>query len=624
MIDGRIDLRKICLLLLVAAAIALVVHLVTLDAFNNREHEAYGNDDSNASYMEIDARKDSTSTWLKRDYDLFGKTVNLTGATIDGELHNTSSDTIDDWTLRINITGDCLINQAWNGEVEIHQYVGTADETVQRMNLQDYNLEDVKLDNLYDGDLLIPLKAGDYVIYYPNEKFKEAPLAANDSVKIGVIFYYLNTIDLSDYTLSFKYHRTFTQGPTFLVFSVLAVLCFIFALTYFASDIAYKRAQNELELRKSGLSWLSDMYAAIYLIELSTGDMTPIATRGRDERLRPWRDGAREFLGRVVADVDDAYAGVLSEFADFDTLASRMVERDSIVCEFISKTYGWSSMRFFAMDRAEGQPPDTVICTVQDINEEKGELDRIEERVNRVESEAKARYAFMGDVSQEVQEPLRAMLGLGGRIAEESNEEQTREHAKELCAQGRELLAFVNGMLDYSKLEAGGVSLVDADYSLRSMIASVCERARLLTAERGLQFEMDVEPGLPRVLRGDGKRLEEVMYAVVACQADAVEEGSVKLSVFGRGMGEKAHILVSVRSVETVNAGERVRAREETREHARVRMSLAAGLLKLMGSEFKEVQSDGGWHECYFEIEQGVVDAGPVGEVSLGGIEFEG
>lgn len=619
MIDGRIDLKKVCLLLLAATAIALVVHLVTLDAFNKREHHVYGNDDTSASYMDIDARKDKTSTWKKRDYDLYGKTVDITGATIDGELHNTSSDTIGDWTLRINIKGDCLINQSWNGEVEIHQNVGTAKEVVQRMNLQNYELDDVKLEYLYDGDMLIPLKAGDYVIYYPNEKFKEVPLAANDSVKIGVIFYYLDSIDLSDYTLTFKYDRAITQGPTFLVFAVLAVMCFIFALTYFASDIAYKRAQNEMELRKSGLSWLSDMYAAIYLVDLSSGDMTPISEKGRDEHSRPWRAGAREFLNSIIGDADDAYADVVSEFADFDSLAGRMAERDSIVCEFISKTYGWSSMRFFAMDRVGGQPPKMIICTVQDINEEKGELDRIEEQVHRAENEAKARYAFMVDVSQEVREPLTSMVKAGERIAAESGEESVRELAREMCAEGEDLLAFVGGMLDYSKLEVGGVSLLPVDYSLKELLAGVAGRAQSMTAERGIAFEMDIETELPSVLHGDAERLEEVMYAVVASQADAIEEGIVKLSVFGKSMGDKAHLLISVRAVEEGAAAALGQARAGANEHARVRMNLAAGLLGLMGSEFREVQSDDGWHECYFEIEQGVVDASPVGEILVEG-----
>lgn len=57
--------------------------------------------------MTIDARADSTSTWLKRSFALDdGREVDLIGQTIDGTLRNESRDTLQDWELRINIAGD--------------------------------------------------------------------------------------------------------------------------------------------------------------------------------------------------------------------------------------------------------------------------------------------------------------------------------------------------------------------------------------------------------------------------------------------------------------------------------------------------------------------------------------
>jgi hypothetical protein len=153
-----------------------------------------------------------------------GREVDLIGQTIDGTLRNGSGDTLQDWELRINITGDCYINQAWNGEVEIHQFVGTDREKVQRMNLQNYRLEDVTFENRYDGDLLIPLQRGDYVIYYPSTRFSELPIEGGEDAKIGVIFYYLDSLDLSHYELYFHFHRTFTQGYTFYAFAALVAL----------------------------------------------------------------------------------------------------------------------------------------------------------------------------------------------------------------------------------------------------------------------------------------------------------------------------------------------------------------------------------------------------------------
>ena len=135
MIDQN-RLRRLNVILFLLSLIVLVVHIETLVGFNRRVVDVHGNDSSSGVQMEIDARADSTSTWLKRGFKLDdGREVDLIGQTIDGTLRNQTRDVIQDWELQINITGDCYINQAWNGEVEIHQFVGTDREAVQQLNL---------------------------------------------------------------------------------------------------------------------------------------------------------------------------------------------------------------------------------------------------------------------------------------------------------------------------------------------------------------------------------------------------------------------------------------------------------------------------------------------------------
>ncbi len=622
--NGQANMKRISGLLAVATLVALVVHIAVLGIFNQHVLKVHGNDSSAASYMEIDTRKDSTSTWLKRDYDLAGQTVDLTGATIDGTLHNTSGDTMADWALRINIVGDCLINQAWNGEVEIHQNVGTAEEAVQRMNLQDYNLEDVQLAHYYDGDLLIPLHAGDFVLYFPSQKFKEAPLAGNDSAKIGVIFYYLDSIDLSDYDLEFRYERTFTQGPTFLLFGFLFVLCAVCVLVWLIGERAYKRAQTEMELRKAGLSSLSDMYAAIYIIDIASDEMTPVSVDEHTQRKRLWSVGARKFLGKIAADAAESYRDVVAEFTNVDTLAARLQERNSIVCEFVSGTYGWSSMRFFALDRIKGEPIEKIVCTVQDINDEKLELDRVEQRVSAAESESRAKSTFLANMSQEAQGPIREMLDLNDRILAESGEERIRAYAAELRSAGDSLVAFVDSILDYSELEAGRLRLAPANYALNQLLADTVGDVGPLMKRRGLTFELEASPDIPNGLHGDGVRLKQAIDGLLVAGANALDSGSVKLSLFGKTGPGTVHLLVSVRAAQG-DATEPANAQPSDR-HAwpgidakgagkGVGMGLVVGLLSLMDSELKLVQSNGAWYECYFEVDQAVVDATPVGAI---------
>jgi hypothetical protein len=377
--------------------------------------------------MDIDPRSDSTSTWLKRSFAMGNSVVDLTGQTIDGTLRNQSRDTLKDWELRINITGDCYINQAWNGEVEIHQFSGTDKEVVQRLNLQNYQLEDVTFEYRYDGDLLIPLQQGDYVIYYPSSRFSEMPIDGGEDVKIGVIFYYLDQLDLSDYDLLLHFHRSFTQGFTFYAFVVLAVLWVLSMVVNGAGTLAYRRAMKDMELRKAGIFSMSDIYDLIYIIHLPTGEMTPVSVDERMERERPKNRTAKELLTDVVTqDAEENYRERMLEFVDTDTLAERLKDRNSVVSEFRSAQYGWCALRFCAMDRADGKPLEDVVFAVQDINEEKKEQEAIVHQIEEAESLYEAKAAFADSIVDDLQHPLQDLVELNDRILRESRDDAVR------------------------------------------------------------------------------------------------------------------------------------------------------------------------------------------------------
>ena len=221
-------------------------------------------------------------------------------------------------------------------------------------------------------------------------------------------------------------------------------------------------------------------------------------------------------------------------------------------------------------------------------------------------------------MSNELKEPIRGMVAIGERIARESDEEHTRARAGELCDLGNDLLLFVNDISDYSELEAGRLQLTEADYSLRDLISENAELARYLLSRQQKTFDLDVSESIPNGLRGDAARLKQMIGIIIANAAETNDASSVKLSVFGKAAEGYAHILVSVRAVvrnEDAQAAAQSAGPEERQHKTSVGMSLVAGLLSLMGSELKTVHSDDDWYENYFEIEQRIVDATPVGRM---------
>ena len=616
-------LRRISIILFVLALISLAVHMESLVRFNRGGLAIHGADSSSGISLEIDARKDSTSTWLKRSFLLDdGRSVNLVGQTVDATLENSTEDAIRDWELRINIAGDCYINQAWNGEVEIHQFVGTEKERVQRMNLQNYQLEDVTFKYRYDGDLLIPLQAGDYVVYYPSVRFGEMPLEGGDDIRFGMIFYFLDQLDLSDYDVTCHMHRSFTQGVTFYPTVVLIGLWLLTVAFNVATVSAYRRARKELELRKSGIFSMSDIYDVIYIIQLDTGEMTPVSVDEKLERERPRNRPAKELLREMIQkDAEEKYRDMMLEFVDTDTLAERLKDRSSVVSEFVSKQYGWCTIRFCAMDRAEGKPVESVIFAVQNINEEKQELEAITAQIERAESDNQSRSDLMNQITQDLHAPLQQLMEQIDRVQRMNRDPEMEPPVREMRSIGTRLLTLTESMVDSMEIRSGKIQQTTEAYSLRQLLSNILRDILPTVEQNGIDLSVDIAENLPDRLQGDPRLLQEVLTNLAFGVMKEAEKEDLHLSMYGKTLGEKVHLLCSVR---VLREQEKTGTREGTApeksamsEPSRLNLEIAADLLSGMGSELRTVRTPAGREEYYFEKEQQVLDSIPVGKISL-------
>jgi signal transduction histidine kinase len=618
--------RKVLAILALVLATVLVGHIVSVVSFNQKVHTVEGADESSPSYLDLGNREDSTSSWLKRDFDLDGRTVDLSAQTFDGTFYNRTEDTVASWTMTMHIQGDCFVNNAWCGTVEIHQYVGTPQEKVQTLDLRNYRLEDVELDYRNDGDLLIPLQKGDYLIYYPSEKDQELNIKAHSELTMGMIFYYLDDIDLTHYDLEFRYHRSFTEGAGFYAALILLLLWMAIFLAVKVADLSYRRAWKEMELRKSGISYMSDIYDIIYIIDLTRDELVPVyEDEGAGER-RLKKAGAQEQLFDLFRQgATESYRPLMQEFLNLSTLSSRL-ERESLACEYISKPHGWCQARFFAMDRVENEPLRRVLFTVQNINAEKLEMSKVEERISQRHSEQAVKKSLYDSVSRELSTPVLNMISLTQKISAQTDNEAVKGYARDIRQEGTGLLAFINKVQDASKLSAGLLEVNEEEYSLSGLLKEVLGTIQESCAEKNLALKTDIGPAIPDRLSGDRGKLQQILAYLLSNSVKYTQQGSVTLSVFGKQTEGKAHLLLSVkdtgagmREEDCQRLIESWKAADQDHSHAvdesGLGLNLANGLLELMGSRLNLISVYGEGSEFYFELEQTVLDPAPMGKL---------
>lgn len=605
----------------VIALLSLILHVAGVTMANRKEHIATADSVEKDVEVNIVHRTDGTSSWIKQNSRRHGKIY-------DAMVVNNTGHEMKSWVMKINILTDCFINQFWNGEVEIHQSVNSS-EKVQRVNLAKIKKSALKVDYILDeSDLLIPLQKGDYVLYYPSKSVGETPVDVGKTVTVGGIFYSSDNLSFTDYEIKYFVHTDYREGAGFYISMVLWI---VFALTVLFHRVAifvYKRAEYENQLRQSGISCLSEIYALVYIIDLLQGTVTPVGISEDLEEDRPKDLPADEqFVNLMRTDAKEEYTELATEFVDFHTLPHRLEERSSITFEYESKRFGWQRIQFIVMERNGEGTLAKVIFTVQEINQEKKEKDEILHQVEAAKMESNAKSTFLANMSHEIRTPINTILGLDTMILRECEQSQVRRYAKDIKIAGNMLLALVNTILDYSKLEAGKMEMIEAEYSLTQMIFEVESVVKNRIESKNLAFHVDVSENIPDHLYGDDVRLKQILINLLTNALKYTEKGGIRLGVYGTVLkDQKVHLLISVRDTGlgiTKEDQEKLFdrfARFDEQKNRKVEgtgigMSLVKGLLDMMHSELKLSSMYGKGSDFYFEIEQKICDPAMVGKV---------
>lgn len=240
-----------------------------------------------------------------------------------------------------------------------------------------------------------------------------------------------------------------------------------------------------------------------------------------------------------------------------------------------------------------------------------------------IEKAANMKSDFLANTSHELRTPMNAVIGLAEMALREEMTPAAKNYINQIKAAGKSLLTIINDILDFSKIESGKMDIVADDYEPASLINDVATIVSTRIDKDDVEFVLDINPNIPKVLRGDVVRLKQVITNLANNAAkftrvgqiclkydfETVSEDTVNLlfSVSDTGIGIKPEDLGKLfKSFQQVDS-----KRNRNIEGTGLGLAISKRLITLMNGDITVESVYGEGSTFSFSVPQIIVEAEP-------------
>lgn len=283
----------------------------------------------------------------------------------------------------------------------------------------------------------------------------------------------------------------------------------------------------------------SDKYKKLFLnlpVGFAQAQILRDAQSGRNMGYRI--SDANETFGRLFAlDISDYYGKVISEskvevlqdinawFEAYNNSGTKQGEllEVEITMEKLDKVFST------VMYKSES---DYINMVVIDITEQKETENKLSKAIKDANAAYKTQSEFLANMSHEIRTPINGILGmLQLTLMAEDLQADYRDNLTTAKNCADTLLRLINDILDISKLEAGKYNLREENFDIKAIIEETVAAQIPIAKGKGLGLDCNFNGNIPKLVRGDGQRIQQVLNCLLSNAIKFTNEGGVRVKV---------------------------------------------------------------------------------------------